>query len=71
MAQRKRTQPRLLSDVLRAAIVADERTVYRLSVDAGVSQPQIGRFVRGERTLTLTAAEKLWHALRLPLPPEQ
>ena len=54
---------------LRQAIEADGRTVYRLAADSGVSAGQIGRFVAGERTLTLAVAAKLAAALGLRLSP--
>jgi plasmid maintenance system antidote protein VapI len=42
-------------------------TVYALSVLAGVTPQQVGRFVKGERDLTLSTASKLAQALNLEL----
>lgn len=56
-----------LIGVLKATILDCGLTVAELSKRTGVSHPQISRFVRGERTLTLPNAEKLvnYFGLRL------
>jgi transcriptional regulator with XRE-family HTH domain len=63
MASHKR-----LSEVLREVIESDPRSYRELARASGVSQPQLTRFVRGERGLTLDALDKLWPVLRLSLP---
>jgi plasmid maintenance system antidote protein VapI len=45
-------------------------SVHELSKPAGVSNPQLYRFVRGQRSLTLPAAEKLARFLGLRLAKE-
>ena len=47
----------------------DGRTVYRLSLDSGVSQGVLGRFLRGNRDVTLETADKICKALGLSLQP--
>lgn len=57
----RRTQPppSSLSDVLRQAIIDSELPLKRLSREADVARASLIRFVRGERSLHLTAADKL------------
>jgi hypothetical protein len=43
----------------------------QLGKESGVATPQLSRFMRGERTLTLPAAEKICRALHLHLTPDQ
>lgn len=56
-----------ISDKLKRAIHNDERTSYRLAIDAGVRQQVIDRFVTGERDIRLATAAKLAKALGLDL----
>ena len=58
---------RTLPDIIRKAIVKDRRTVYRLSLDSGVSQAVLGRFMRGERDMNLRTADKVCRAIGLTL----
>jgi len=48
-----------LTSVLRDAIQASGISLAELSRQTGISTPQLSRFVRGERTLTLPLVEKL------------
>ncbi len=61
-----------LSERIRKAILASGMSVNQFARKAGVSQPQISRFLKGERTLTLPVAEKVFEALgfRLVSPEE-
>ena len=52
---------------LRDAIRASGRSLNRLSVVCGVGRDRLSRFLRGERGLTLEAAEKICDVLRLHL----
>jgi transcriptional regulator with XRE-family HTH domain len=52
---------------LRAAIKSSGLTLTQLSVRAGVSLPPLTRFMKGERGITFTTAEKLCEALGLEL----
>jgi transcriptional regulator with XRE-family HTH domain len=52
---------------LQQAMRNSGKSLNQLSREAGVSVPQLSRFVLGERTLTLPAAEKLCAALHLDL----
>jgi plasmid maintenance system antidote protein VapI len=53
----KRESP--LIGVLKEAVRDSGVPLNELAKRTGVSQPQLSRFVRGERSLTLPAAEKL------------
>jgi transcriptional regulator with XRE-family HTH domain len=68
MAKKKKTEeaPGLVEQ-LREAIRKSGRSLYQLGKDSGVGSDQLSRFMRGERTLTLPAAEKLCRALDLEL----
>ena len=57
----------MLSEVIRDAMRKDGRSLYQISVDSGVSRPQVIRFYNGTRTLTLPAADRLCAALGLEL----
>jgi plasmid maintenance system antidote protein VapI len=64
--------PTTISGQLLAAIQAEvERgtTLYRIAADSGVSQPQVSRFVSGERGLTLPSIDRLAVYLGLELSP--
>jgi transcriptional regulator with XRE-family HTH domain len=65
---RKRKEPGLV-DQLKEAIRNSGQTLYQLSKASGVPSPQLSRFVRGERTITLPVAEKICRALNLRLAP--
>lgn len=55
--------PTPLADQLRAAIDSSGLTAYALAKAAGVHPQLIGRWLKGERDLTLTSADKLAAAL--------
>jgi transcriptional regulator with XRE-family HTH domain len=65
MAKREEELP--LVEDLRRAVLDSGLTQSELGRRAGVSQPQLSRFLNRERTLTLTAAAKLCRALGLTL----
>jgi plasmid maintenance system antidote protein VapI len=48
-----------MADQLKKAIRKSGKTVNAIAVEAGVPQPVLYRFVRGERDLTLTTVQKL------------
>jgi plasmid maintenance system antidote protein VapI len=56
-----------MPDVIRQAIKADGRSLYRLAKDSGVSDAVIVRFVNRQRDLNLRTADRLCHALGLSL----
>jgi plasmid maintenance system antidote protein VapI len=58
-------------ETLRTAIRDSERTEYAIAKAAGIAPIQIGRFLRGERDLTLTTAAKIADALGLVLTPRR
>lgn len=55
--------------VVRDAIRRDNRSLTRLSRDAGVSQSQVSRFVSGQRSVTITTMDRLIGTLGLELRP--
>lgn len=63
MAKKKKES--VLVEVLRNAIISSGLTLNEIGRQSGVAVNQISRFVKGERTLTLPAAEKLCQALHL------
>ncbi len=54
-------------DELRLAIEVSGLTEYRIAKDAGIPQPVVNRFVRGERSISFETAAKLCTFLRLHL----
>jgi transcriptional regulator with XRE-family HTH domain len=68
MADRRQDRPPI-TDRLRAAIGASGVSYNELARLAGVGQPQISRFMTGERDLTLAIASRLCAALGLDLVP--
>ena len=67
MARRtKRTARTLtLSEQLRAAIAESGQSLQQLAQESGVDVAALSRFVRGERTLTMTTADRLAAYLKL------
>ena len=55
------------ADLIRTVAKRDGRTVYALARDSGVDSAVVGRFMKGERDVTLTTAEKLCRTLGLEL----
>jgi DNA-binding phage protein len=66
VARKKRKGEGLVAQLLNA-IHASGQTLTELSKSSGVSLPQLSRFVRGQRTLTLPNVEKVCEALGLHL----
>ena len=62
-------KPKPIDAELRKRIEKSGVTAYALAGLADVSPQQVGRFVRGERDLTLATAAKLAQALGLELVP--
>lgn len=54
-----------LVDAIRDAVWAAGLSYAELARRSGVSQPQLSRFMSGERDLTLAVADKLFQALGL------
>src|SRR5581483_4097670 len=68
----KRTQPERIGliEQLKRAIRGCGRSLNELGKASGVATPQLSRFMRGERTLTLPAVERICSVLHLNLIPE-
>lgn len=58
---------RTFADLIRATTEARGLTAYALARDSGVNSAVVGRFLKGQRDVTLTTAEKLCRALGLEL----
>ena len=61
--------PKPIDAELRKRIEKSGVTIYALAALADVTPQQVGRFVKGERDLTLATAAKLAQALGLELVP--
>ncbi len=59
--------PNSLSDALRQAVRASDKSMYEIAKDAGVSQIVLSRFVSGERDIRMATADKLAGVLSLKL----
>jgi plasmid maintenance system antidote protein VapI len=65
---RAKTRPDdAFADILRDAVLSSDKTLYRLSMDTGIGQDQLSRFVRQERGLSLETAGVLAVALGFQL----
>jgi transcriptional regulator with XRE-family HTH domain len=56
-----------LIEIIQEAIRSSGKSLNQLSKESGVTRPQLSRFMRGLRTITLPAAEQLCSILRLRL----
>ena len=56
-----------LSQALRDALRASNKSMYQIAQDAGVSQIVLSRFLSGERDIRMATADKLAEALGLKL----
>ena len=59
------------ADLIRTAVKRDGRTAYAIARDSGVNSAVVGRFLKGERDVTLKTAEKICRTLQLELRPER
>ena len=46
-------QPIKFSDQIRQAVIDSEFSMYRISIDTGLDESALGKFVRGERGFSL------------------
>jgi len=60
---RTKARPDAFADILRDAVRSSDKTLYRLSMETGIGQDQLSRFVREERGLSLDTAGVLAVAL--------
>jgi DNA-binding Xre family transcriptional regulator len=63
----RRSRPPSLADQLRRAIAGCGMSLNQLAKTTGVHQAQLSRFMRAERSLTLTAVDRLCAHLELRL----
>jgi transcriptional regulator with XRE-family HTH domain len=56
-----------INDQLRKAIERSDKTRYRISLESGISQAVLSRFVNGQSDLTVATAEKLCESLGIEL----
>ena len=56
-----------LSQALKDALRASDKSLYQIAQDAGVSQIVVSRFLSGERDIRMATADKLAEALGLKL----
>jgi|SRR6516225_8786011 DNA-binding phage protein len=56
-----------LSEALRDALRASNKSMYQIARDAGVSQIVLSRFLSGERDIRMATADKLAEVLGLKL----
>jgi hypothetical protein len=59
--------PGRLSQALRDALRASDKSMYQIAQEAGVSQIVMSRFLSGERDIRMATADKLAEALGLKL----
>ncbi len=57
------------TDMLRRAIKDDDRTVFRIATEAGVSHTILSRFMAGQRGLNTATLDRVCRVLRLGLRP--
>ena len=62
---KKGARPGPLADRLRQAILASGRSLSQLGRQAAIDHSRLSRFLRGERDLTLEAADRLCQVLGL------
>lgn len=62
---------RTFAELIRATTEARGLTAYALARDSGVNSAVVGRFLKGQRDVTLTTAEKMCRVLRLELRPQR
>src|SRR6267143_6817135 len=55
--------PGRLSEALRGALRASDKSMYQIAQNAGVSQIVVSRFLAGERDIRMATADKLAEAL--------
>jgi hypothetical protein len=56
-----------LSQALREALQASDKSMYQIAQDAGIAQIVVSRFLSGERDIRMATADKLAEALGLTL----
>jgi hypothetical protein len=67
LGKSKKGKPTSVSEALCLAILADERSLYRVAKDAKVGYASLWRFVHGKRSLSVPALDRLAEYLGLEL----
>lgn len=70
MKRLKKTESATIAEQLRDAMRGSGLSIYMLAKRSGVSWPILGRFLSGERGMTLSSAAKIASALNLELRPK-
>jgi len=60
-----------LSETLKQAVKATGLSLYRVGLDSGVPDEVLGRWLKGERGITLASADKLADYFGLELTPRK
>jgi plasmid maintenance system antidote protein VapI len=63
----KRKKKLTATDVLREAIRDSGLSNYRIAMDTGLTQSSVGRFINGETSIVLDAADRLFDYFDLEL----
>lgn len=66
-AKQKTAASPTMREVIIQAIEESGKSVRSIALNAGITQPQLSRFVKGERDLLLDAVDKLAKSLGLEL----
>jgi ribosome-binding protein aMBF1 (putative translation factor) len=66
-AARSRTASGALSQALKDALRASNKSIYQIAQEAGISQIVVSRFLSGERDIRMATADKLAETLGLKL----
>lgn len=65
MAKKKAAKPAAMTDQLREFIAADGRSIRAIATAIELDHANLGRFVKGERSLSQESLDKLFAGLRL------
>lgn len=71
MGKKKAKRGATVSETLRGALEQSGLSLYRVAKNAGLAYAIVHRFMRGERTLSMEALDKLCASLGLELQPKQ
>jgi hypothetical protein len=67
VSKSRKSKAPVVSEALRLAVLASDRTLYRIAKDAGVGYATLHRFINGTRSLSVPALDRLAEYLGLEL----